>query len=109
ICNADKLRIVLQALKILGSTIPHAGTKSANKLEHGIGQRTFVWHTTFDSFRHKLAFVLLEVTILTSVLHRAKRSHAAINFISASLENFRLAWALLCTCKQAADHNRIRS
>src|SRR5262245_26630594 len=92
--DADELSLGVELVEVFRAHIPHGRADAAGQLmQHGRG-RTFVWHLTFDAFRHQLERVLdvlLEVSISRTARHRADRAHAPIRFVGTSLIEKHLA------------------
>ena len=74
-------------------------------------ERAAIRDPAFDAFGHQLVGIglILEITILAALLHRAKRTHAAVALVAAALEQLDFAWAFLGAGEQAADHHAGRA
>ena len=65
-------------------------------------------HAAFDSFRNELVAVgdaFLKIPIPRPRLHRTERTHAAVTFVGAALQQDRVTGRFLRPGKQCADHH----
>ncbi|MNE54930.1 hypothetical protein D3C80_1497450 [compost metagenome] len=71
---------------------------------NGIGKRPFKCNSALDSFRNQLLVIILEVTVLTSLLHSTHTSHPAVYLELTSLVQLGFSRAFFCSGKQASHH-----
>src|SRR5699024_7123624 len=96
-----------QCIDRFRSAVAHACTQAANQLMNGISKWTFVRGSSFNAFRNQFfgVFCLLTITVLGAGFHSTNRSHAAIDFILSSLENFGFTRTFLDASEHTAEHD----
>src|SRR6185369_7395370 len=77
---------------------------------HERSERPFVRDSSFDAFRHELRHLplaALAIAVATAFLHRRNRTHAAISFERAALEENYFAGAFIRSGKKRPYHNGV--
>ena len=112
--NLDEARFLLERRNRRAPAVAHARAQTANQLMNHRGDAAFVGHAPFDALGHQLLLgrpvgfeieLVLEITVAAAAAHRANRPHAAVFLEAASLIQDELAWTLVGTRKQVADHH----
>ena len=98
---------LLQSLDILCTTVTHTGAETAQQLEYGIFHAALVSHTAFNTFGNQFLRILLEVTILTAVLHGCDGTHATVYLVFSTLEQLVFSRALLTSCEHGTHHTYV--
>ena len=107
--NTDKLSLFLECLEVFRAAVAHTGTQTADQLENRIRCRAFIRYTPLNTLGHKLACILLEITVAPAAVHRTERAHATINFKTATLIHFKFTRRLIAAREQGTEHNNIRT
>ena len=93
----------------LGAAVAHSGFKSAEQLVYGIRSRTLIRHAAFYALGNELFSALLEVSVLTAVIHRAERTHASVDLELTPLVDLGIAGRLLAAREYASYHYHVRA
>ena len=94
------------------SGVAHAGSETAGQLLDDLCHRPLEGNPSLNSFRYQLAgvaFALLEIPVLGTLLHRAERSHPAVTLVRPALKKFDLSRSFFGSRQQPAHHNRVCS
>src|SRR5882672_10761812 len=69
--------------------VTHRRTQPSHQLLHDLYDAALVGNTAFHTLGHQLVravFIVLEIAVAGTLLHRAQRSHAAVRLVRAPLE-----------------------
>ena len=91
------------------AAVAHARTDAADKLEYGVFDGAFVGYTAFHAFRYEFFGIFLEIAVFAAVFHGSERTHAAVTFVFAALEQLEGARGFVTAGKYRAHHADICS
>jgi len=99
-----------KSCEICCTTVAHTCSQTSDQLKYNLCESTLIRYLSHNSFRHELLdvfFHILKISILGALLHCLERTHAAIGFKLATIENNCLSGRLFYSCKKRPCHNGV--